>query len=51
MQNKIKIIAKEQKRVFDRMFTINDIKKGNTIEMEEEARKIAIENLKSKNKI
>ena len=51
MKNKIKMITKEQGRVFDRMFTLNDIKKGNNIEMAEEARKIAIENLKSKNKI
>jgi len=48
MKNKTKIIAKEQGRVFDRMFTLNDIKKGNTLDMEEEARKIAIKNLKLK---
>jgi len=40
------VICKEQERVFDEMFTIHDIRVGNTIEMHEEARKIAIKNLK-----
>ena len=51
MKDKIKMITKEQKKVFNRMFTLNDIKKGNNLEMEEEARKIAIKNLKSKGRL
>lgn len=43
-------INKETDKVFDEMFSIEDILKGNTIEMREEARKIAIQNLKKKNK-
>lgn len=41
-------INKETDRVFNEMFTIEDIIKGNTIEMREEARKIAIVNLAKK---
>ena len=43
-------IKKETDKVFDKMFSIEDVLKGNTIEMREEARKIAIANLKKKNK-
>lgn len=38
-------IAKEQQEVFDNMYSIEDIKKGNTIEMMQDARKQAISNL------
>ncbi len=41
-------IAEEQEKVFDELFTVDDIKKGNTVEMHQEARKIAINNLKEK---
>lgn len=38
-------INKETDKVFDEMFSLEDIVKGNTIEMREEARKIAVSNL------
>lgn len=38
-------ITKEQQEVFDNMYSIEDIKKGNTVEMMREARKQAISNL------
>ena len=41
-------IAEEQQRVFDEIFTVHDILIGNTIEMNQEARKIAITNLKER---
>lgn len=41
-------IWKEQQRVFDEMFTVHDILKGDTIAMMAEAREIAIQNLKTK---
>ncbi len=41
-------ICKEQQRVFDEMFTVQDILKGDNIAMMAEAREIAIKNLKLK---
>lgn len=38
-------IANEQKEVFDNMFTIEDIKKGDTVDMMKMARRQAISNL------
>jgi len=41
-----KMIGDKAQEVFDEMYSLDDIMKGNTIEMMTEARKIAIKQLK-----
>ena len=43
-------IAIEQEIVFNQLFTVSDILKGDTIEMNKQARIIAIKNLQKKGK-
>ena len=43
-----KMIADEQDVVFNELYTVQDIVKGNTVEMHQEARKIAIERLENR---
>ncbi len=41
-------IEEEQQKVFNEMFSVADILKGNNIEMHKEARKIALKRLKER---